>query len=205
MARRKPKARLDVSELPALVKALDDASGRGTALLASAWLDDALDQFVRSRCLDDAATAKFLFENRGPLESFYSRIQAAYAFGLIASDVHKELLLIREIRNEFAHIRDPLSFADASIEARCNSLEVPRMLEREVNDTFVTVQDRFISSCFLLATLFMAAATPPRRPSATAPVTIASVAGASHSIEVFAKALALVRKLRAALQKKGSA
>jgi Mannitol repressor. len=205
MTRRKPESRLDVSELPTLAKALDQASGRGTALLATAWLDDALDQFVRSRCLDDAAVLRFLFENRGPLESFYSRIQVAYAFGLIGADVRNELNLIREIRNEFAHIRDPLSFSDPSIEARCKSLQVPSMVEREVNDTLATVQDRFLVSCLLLATLFMAGASPPRRPAGMEPVTIASVAGASHSIEVFAMALALIRKIRDAVRKQDDA
>lgn len=196
MARRKPTSPLEIKTFPSLVKALKEATGRGTALLSFAWLDDALDAFIRSRCVDDAKTVGFLFQGRGPIESFLARVHTAYAFGLIDGDTHKELLTLREIRNEFAHIRDPLTFTDESIAARCRKLQVPAVVEREVNDTIASDQDRFQLTCILLAAVFLQGAKTPRRPTDTAPITIRSYKGTGLAFEWIAKLLAIVRSIR---------
>lgn len=97
-------------------------SDRGAVLICTAWLDDALELLLRNRLVDDKASVDKLFGIDRPLGTFSSRITMAYCLGLINEELRKDLDTIRGIRNEFSHVRKPLSFEDQSIKDRCNNL-----------------------------------------------------------------------------------
>jgi len=50
-----------------------------------------------------------LFEGYGPLSTFAAKIDVAYALDITTDAIHRELNLMRRIRNNFAHSKDALS------------------------------------------------------------------------------------------------
>jgi DNA-binding MltR family transcriptional regulator len=65
---------------------------------------------------------KRLFEGYGPLSSLASRIDMAFALGVVSGDMRDDMNSIREIRNTFAHSKRILHFNDPEIAERCKKL-----------------------------------------------------------------------------------
>lgn len=97
---------------------LHEESDRGCALVAAAFIDEALGQLLRHRFEKNpeaATAAQWLLRPDGPLGSFWSRAHLCLALGLIDPPVLKELDILRRIRNRFAHQYGPSSFNDNAI------------------------------------------------------------------------------------------
>lgn len=101
-----------------------DEPDRGRALVLTAWLDDALDQYLRTRVVDDRKVIESRFDGDRPLSTFSARMNAAYAFAYISKGVFHDLHAIRDIRNRFAHERGVLTFEDQNIKDSCHNLDV---------------------------------------------------------------------------------
>src|SRR5579859_4992858 len=89
---------------------LTPETDRGCALMAAAYLDDQLSELLLSRFVDDTKLKSELFGASQALGSFSSRIDFAYALGMIGPTARKELHIIRKIRNLFGHEPRPISF-----------------------------------------------------------------------------------------------
>src|SRR5262245_51845996 len=94
---------------------------RGFALTATAWLDDALGELLRSQFVDHQASVDELLVGDAPLATFSAKIKMAFCLGLIDVRVKRDLNLIRAIRNEFAHHRGNLTFESESVKSRCQN------------------------------------------------------------------------------------
>jgi hypothetical protein len=70
-----------------------------------------------------------LFEERGPLSDFASKIQVGYAMGLFGPKTKQDLGLIREIRNAFAHSLALISFDTKEIADVCHMLHTHTLAE----------------------------------------------------------------------------
>jgi DNA-binding MltR family transcriptional regulator len=94
------------------------------SVLASnrAWLDAALESMIAKFMVDDPEVVDRLLGRTRPLSSLSSRIDLAYCVGLIGPAARTDLNTIRDIRNDFAHLIDGLSFDDQSVVGRCNNL-----------------------------------------------------------------------------------
>jgi DNA-binding MltR family transcriptional regulator len=103
-------------------QSLDPETDRGCALMAAAYLDSELEKLLRKYLVNNDAVQSQLFEHSGPLGSFSSRIDLAYLLGLIGRNAHRDLHLIRRIRNEFGHVPRPISFDDPQLASRCREL-----------------------------------------------------------------------------------
>jgi DNA-binding MltR family transcriptional regulator len=110
----------------ALIRESKDESDRGMSLILAAWLDDALDQYLRTRMVNDVKVVESLFGPDRPLGTFSAKINATYGFAYISMDVFRDLNTIREIRNLFAHDRGTISFATQSIADKCKTFHVLR-------------------------------------------------------------------------------
>jgi DNA-binding MltR family transcriptional regulator len=202
MARKQASAPLDFGELQRVLLQLQDPDHRGVALLACSWLEDSLGELIRADLIQDSTSLDTLFKNRGGLADFHSRIHMAYAMGLIARDVRDELDLIRGVRNDFAHLRDPISFSDQSITDRCVNLQTALLFERAGKDQFASVRDRFIMSVAVLCALFLQQAASMRLSASKArqPVSIHALNGA-FSVELLATVFGWVKAWRTAFPK----
>jgi Mannitol repressor len=85
-----------------IVRAMQNESDRGAAVLAGGFTEHLLGSYLRKIAAVPAATDE-LFSAVGPLSSFSQRIAVAYAFGFISKKYYDDLTLIRRIRNHFAH------------------------------------------------------------------------------------------------------
>ena len=69
---------------------------------------------------------KSLFEGNGPFSTLSSKIDVAYALGLLSSEERRELHLLRKIRNEFAHAVDhEISFDSPKLRDWSRALAIP--------------------------------------------------------------------------------
>lgn len=109
-------------EVLAFRDTLDAETDRGCALMSAAYLDSQLEELIRANLVDDNKTADELLAQSKPLASFSSRIDLAYLLGCIGKMVHRDLHLIRKIRNDFGHTSTPLDFTHAPIAARCREM-----------------------------------------------------------------------------------
>ena len=121
MARKKTPPNLQ--EYAGMMKAFVGLDDRSLVLMSAAWVDDALEIFLKRRMLDDKMVIDKLFGPDRPLGSFSSRINLGYALGHIGKTVWSDLESVREIRNAFAHVRHALTFDDESIKTRSSQLK----------------------------------------------------------------------------------
>lgn len=116
---------------------LAEESDRGAALLAGAFLDNHLAALLEAFFIDDephkkgapSEVEKLLYEPTAPLGTFSSRAKAAYCLGLISHEDLKDIELIKDIRNRFAHRLHGYSFSTPTIEAMCRRLSLPQRLK----------------------------------------------------------------------------
>lgn len=101
---------------------LNAESDRGCALMSAAYLDSQLEELLRVNFIADSKVADELLAQSKPLSTFSSRIDLAYLLGRIGKMAHRDLHLIRKIRNEFGHTSAPLDFNHPAIAARCREL-----------------------------------------------------------------------------------
>ena len=107
----------------------ESESDRGYVLVACVILDSALEYCLRKsmrrtpsivkRCIDP------LFGHNGPLNSTWSKLQAAYATRTIPEWVYNDLEAVRSLRNDLAHNIQSFSFTDPAIEERLRKLRSP--------------------------------------------------------------------------------
>lgn len=108
-------------------KTLSNESDRGSAMMGAAFIEDRLEALLAAFMVDDTTVIKPLFEFNGPFGTFSSKIDAAYAFGLIPGNVRRDIHMLRKIRNDFGHRWEALSFSDEPIVARCRELALDGM------------------------------------------------------------------------------
>ena len=97
-------------------------SDRGCVLFAAAHLDEELKKLLRDFMVESCPPADELLKSSGPLGAFSVRIDTCQALGLLPAEACRELHLVRKIRNEFAHVAEPMSFAIQSVVNRCTAL-----------------------------------------------------------------------------------
>jgi hypothetical protein len=82
---------------------------RGMAILLATSVEDALQQAIAMHLRvseDDSA----LFGSDSPLGTFDSKIRTGRALGIFGSETKRELVLVKAIRNAFAHSKTPMDF-----------------------------------------------------------------------------------------------
>lgn len=181
-----PNWEWDQEKLPALAAVLDDLakkfpveerdrlrdfkelrlrlvseSDRGCALIAAAFLDEAFDTLLRARMVANKQNTDGLLQQGRPLSSFSTKIRVSYAMGFIPEEVFRDVSIIREIRNKFAHLHGPLSFNDESIADQCKSLRLvlPSKADAKSRSRFMHVT----------SVLYTALSTEARKPRVVAP------------------------------------
>jgi hypothetical protein len=123
--KRKPIRDIDLESFKSRFASESD---RAAAVLGASLLDARLEDVFRTNL---ATNHDLLLGRSGPLSTFSSRINLAFALRWIDADTSHDLDIIRDIRNDFAHHLDhELSFATESIAARCCNLRSSAALLR---------------------------------------------------------------------------
>ncbi|UWP99248.1 hypothetical protein [Aliiroseovarius crassostreae] len=109
--------------LHTFLDASNSETERGRALIAASLIEEMLDEILRGFLLDTKATAKLFNGPNAPLSTLSSKGLASAALGLISQSEHRDIELIRKIRNEFAH-SVMCSFDDDKIRSWAEELKV---------------------------------------------------------------------------------
>jgi hypothetical protein len=113
----------DIQDLSAFLREFQDETDRGAALVGAAVIDHRLQETLRAFMVSEKVASTLLNGGSAPLGSFSSRIDAAFALGLTTEHEYSECHIIRRIRNEFAHRKHGVTFADQKISALCDNLQ----------------------------------------------------------------------------------
>jgi hypothetical protein len=149
----------DLSDLEKEVHGLND---RAVALIWPATTELALANAILRKFRPLSSTeAKELFERDGPIATFSLKTRFAYVLGIFGPQTRKDLDLIREIRNAFAHSRRPLRFSVNEVKRACDFLHAPDqptrqapaslIMEANLDEAKIDMSDprtRYIVACF---------------------------------------------------------
>src|SRR5947209_5784704 len=83
--------------------ALQGQSELGQVLIVATYLDEQLLRMLQWFMVDGRFTKDMASGPASPIGSFSTKIQMAYALGLIDDEEERSIQAIRKVRNEFAH------------------------------------------------------------------------------------------------------
>lgn len=115
----------DMSDAIPVFRKLAGETDTGIAIVSAAYVDDCLKRLF-SLNVDTSSRKifKVITEFNGPLGTFSSRIDLAFAFGLISKNTHQRLNSIRKIRNDFAHHPFGISFNTEKIKNKILGIDL---------------------------------------------------------------------------------
>jgi DNA-binding MltR family transcriptional regulator len=127
-------------ELELIIDEIREQPDRGAAILAGSILSEFLARAIIKAFSTETSNRRRvkLFEGFGPLSSFSARIEIAYSMAVVDDDAtYNDLIVIKDIRNAFAHSIEPMSFQSDEIKHYVKKLknthgptERPGSLER---------------------------------------------------------------------------
>jgi hypothetical protein len=124
-------AKRDERESWEIIATWQDMQGdeRSQAIVAGALLEQALEHALSSHFSLRVEDVPKFFSAQDTSLNFHTKIKLAEALGIIEHDViGKEMVLIKNVRNAFAHARQHLDFADIAIARYCGMLELPNIV-----------------------------------------------------------------------------
>lgn len=108
----------------------------GRVLTICALLEDVLKTSLTSKMvLLSSDISGRIFGGNGPLSTISSRIDLAYALGLLSKEMRRDLHLVRKIRNDFAHTSEKINFESERVVNLCKLLK-PDMEATDAEKTF---------------------------------------------------------------------
>ena len=118
-----------------------NASDRETVLITECYLNYYLQLLLETSLVEVENKKDKLFkENPKILESFSSKIEISYRFGLISKSEYDLLKNVRRIRNKFAHALDTNSFELKDIKLICKKMKIDKTQVTPQDDEDLTVQ-----------------------------------------------------------------
>jgi DNA-binding MltR family transcriptional regulator len=113
---------------PDLVDIIDEIqsqSDRGAATLAGGILSEYLKlAILKSFESTSKRRQEKMFSGYGPLSTFAARIEIAYSLKVFHEKIYDYLIIIKSIRNEFAHSIQPTNFQSEEIKKLCAKLNL---------------------------------------------------------------------------------
>jgi DNA-binding MltR family transcriptional regulator len=125
----------------AILREVASEKDRGAAIVIVAFLEDGLETAIKSRLVRDANTEHKMFRGTGPLATLSAKIELGFLLGMYGKVERNDLHRIREIRNEFAHKFNGITFEDQRIRDLIKNLPHGTLdIELEVIETEETAK-----------------------------------------------------------------
>lgn len=115
----------------AAIDEMESASDRTAAIVTASLVETRLTNTLTAGLQHDEVLFDRLFRTSGPLGSFSSKIDLARLMGAISEDAHHDLVILKNIRNIFAHQFKPASFSEQRISDLCKNF---RLIETMICD-----------------------------------------------------------------------
>jgi hypothetical protein len=159
---------LTLADLPQLEAEMYGGNDRARVVMLGAMIEAFLEVFLRYRTRPtlNGNDRRQLFDFRGPLGDFASKILVGYAFNWYGPDTRNDLDLIRILRNEFAHSRKSFDLTTPEVASVCANLRMPTRYgmfipsawfrsvppsEAENARNIDHARTRFVTTCHVLA------------------------------------------------------
>ena len=163
---------LPIQDLSKDAKAVFDSVNReksdlACALILTAYLEQCIGSLIAKRFIESSLAERILDPKGGLLGSFKSRVDLAYALGLITKGMYSNLSKVAEIRNTFAHSHIDVKFEDSRIHPLCEKLDLPafvihpimnksvEQVESDIHQFISTPRMRFTLITVMLANRLM--------------------------------------------------
>jgi DNA-binding MltR family transcriptional regulator len=127
---------------------------RAVAIVGAAYVDLVLRDAISTKLLRDEELMALLFENRGPLQEFGSRIQMTYALGLCGRAAYDDLRTIKSVRNAFAHSAEPIDFQHQDVARFCAALWYPKRIHVKNRPDPQTPREQYVRAIALITDMF---------------------------------------------------
>ena len=103
------------------------ASERAGAIVSAAQIEDTLAEAIKGRLreMSDGDIGVVFTGQASPLNTFHAKIHMGFALALYDQGVREDLLVIKDVRNRFAHHIPTKSFDDGIIKQLCEKLHYP--------------------------------------------------------------------------------
>jgi hypothetical protein len=121
---------LDEGELSVLQN-LDNDSERAIAIVIGSMIETRLQRAIVARFRRNQALESSLFRPSGPLGTFSTKIDLACLMGLLSDEGHRDLKILKDIRNSFAH---DLSIRDFSSRAIADKAANFKLIDSYVSE-----------------------------------------------------------------------
>jgi DNA-binding MltR family transcriptional regulator len=118
----------------AAVHELEGASDRSSAIVAAAFIETRLEHIIRARLAHEPSVIDGLLRVSGPLGNFSTKVDLALLIGVISKEAHKDLVVIKNVRNEFAHKLASTTFDMQRIKDLCSNLKLIETMINAVGD-----------------------------------------------------------------------
>lgn len=105
------------------IRQLEHNSDRGIAIIAAAILEEHITNQIKRRWCDAPATVRRMLHVDGPLGNFGPKIDLVFLMGLVSPEAHQDMVLIKKVRNKFAHYLDVDNFESPVIRGWCFDLK----------------------------------------------------------------------------------
>jgi DNA-binding MltR family transcriptional regulator len=116
----------------AVAESIAKQSDRAAAVIAGSIIEVRMKDAILSALKRNKDIEDFFFQPSGPMGSFRVKVDLCYMLGLLSDDAYRDLSIIKDIRNAFAHRLDIRDFKTQSISDRCFSL---KLIEKYVVNT----------------------------------------------------------------------
>ncbi len=103
---------------------LERNSDRAVGILAGSIVETYLTSFLKGATRHRGSMWQDRTHPSGPLGSFAVKIDLLYMFGLISDEAHADLVIVKDIRNKFAHDLETEDFSTRSICDKCDALRL---------------------------------------------------------------------------------
>jgi DNA-binding MltR family transcriptional regulator len=103
---------------------LEQAPDRAVAIVGGSIVDLRLEVALKQRLRPSKKALERAFSFDGALGTFSAKIDMAHLLGMVSHQAYRDLHLIREIRNSFAHDLQIDSFEDAVIASKLRTLSL---------------------------------------------------------------------------------
>lgn len=128
------------SELERMLTKLSEMDDRGCAVVGASILEAIMEKFLQRRLtVCDPILSAQLFNNRGPLSDFHGKIIVSQAAGYITEYMATELLIVKSIRNAFAHAVVDVSFGSAEVQAKLDKSVMVNIVRNTTREKDVIV------------------------------------------------------------------
>ncbi len=115
-------------DMAVLAEVSSGISDRALGIIAASLVEIHLTKLIKTAFITEAASRQtvqsMMFQSTGPLGPFASKIRLAYLMGLISQELYKNLEIMREIRNRFAHETEVGHFDHPEISSRCHNFTI---------------------------------------------------------------------------------